>query len=86
MQDTINQMINFGGIQTGINLSLPQISQLNTQAGGDVANIVQNNGYYLQVLDPGAQVRGNRGTPIVNLWYTDGGSVQQISLTPIDIL
>jgi len=86
MQDPINQMINFGGIQTGINLSLPQISQLNTQAGGDVANIVQNDGYYLQVLDPGAQVRGNRGTPIVNLWYTDGGSVQQISLTPIDIL
>jgi len=40
----------------------------------------------LQVLDPGAQVRGNRGTPVINFWYTDGGAVQQITLASIDIL
>jgi hypothetical protein len=86
MLDPINQMLNFGGIQTGINLSLSQKSQLAYQAGQDVSNIVENTGYYMQVLDPGAQVRGNRGTPVINLWYTDGGSVQQISLASIDII
>jgi hypothetical protein len=85
MQDPINQMLNFGGIRSGIDLSEQQASIVNSEAGRDVAPIIEADGYYLQVLDPGAQVRGNRGTPVVNFWYTDGGAVQRINVASIDI-
>ena len=32
------------------------------------------------------QVRGLRGTPVINFWYTDGGAVQKISLASINIM
>ena len=51
-----------------------------------MATIIEQQGYYLQILDPGAQVRGNRGTPVINFWYTDGGAVQKITIASIDIL
>lgn len=84
--DPIVSAINFGTVRTGVVLSAAQIAQVNAAAGRDVASIIQQQGYYLQVLDPGAQVRGNRGTPVINFWYTDGGAVQQITVASIDIM
>lgn len=86
MADPIAQMLNFGGIRPGVILSQSQAAQVNQAAGRDVAGTIEQQGYYLQVLDPGAQVRGNRGTPVINFWYTDGGAVQQITVASIDIL
>lgn len=86
MIDPITSGINFGSIRTGISLSASQAAQVNQAAGLDVATIIQQQGYYLQILDPGAQVRGNRGTPIINFWYTDGGAVQKITVASIDIM
>ncbi len=86
MIDPINAAINFGGIRAGITLSESQKAQVNQAAGLDVATIIEQQGYYLQILDPGAQVRGLRGTPVVNFWYTDGGAVQKITVASIDIM
>jgi hypothetical protein len=86
MTDPINQALNFGSIRTGITLSESQKAQVNQQAGLEVASIIEQQGYYLQILDPGAQVRGNRGTPVINFWYTDGSAVQQINVPSIDIM
>ena len=86
MQDPINQFLNFGGIRAGVVLSQSQRAQVNSAAGLDVASIIETQGYYLQILDPGAQVRGQRGTPIINFWYTDGGAVQQITVASIDVM
>jgi hypothetical protein len=86
MIDPINQALNFGSIRTGITLSASQVAQINQAAGLDVSTIIEQQGYYLQILDPGAQVRGNRGTPIINFWYTDGGAVQKITVASIDIM
>jgi hypothetical protein len=47
--------------------------------------VLSTTGYYLQILDPGAIVRGGRGSPKCTLWYTDGGSVQKINLASIDV-
>ena len=63
-----------------------QAAAVNNAAGGNVAGTIQSNGYYLQILDPGAAARNARQTPIINLWYTDGGAVQQFSMASIDIL
>lgn len=81
----IQAMGNFGAWQPGVLLSGSQIAAVNSAAGLQVATVLQNVGWYLQVKDPGPTVRGNRGTPIINFWYTDGGSVNVISMASIDI-
>ena len=86
MIDPISAGINFGSIRTGITMSASQKAQVNQAAGLDVSTIIEQQGYYLQILDPGAQVRGNRGTPVINFWYTDGGAVQKINVASIDIM
>jgi hypothetical protein len=86
MIDPINSGINFGSIRTGIALSESQKAQVNQAAGRDVSTTLEQQGYYLQILDPGAQVRGNRGTPVINFWYTDGGAVQKITVASIDVM
>lgn len=86
MIDPISQALNFGSIRTGITMSAQQKAVVNQAAGLDVSTIIEQQGYYLQILDPGAQVRGNRGTPVINFWYTDGGAVQKINVASIDIM
>ena len=86
MIDPINSSLNFGSIRTGVTLSESQKAQLNQAAGRQVADIVQQQGYYLQILDPGAQVRAAGGSPIINFWYTDGGDVLKISISSVDII
>lgn len=86
MIDPITQALNFGAIRSGISMSASQKAQVNQAAGLDVSTTIEQQGYYLQILDPGAQVRGNRGTPVINFWYTDGGAVQKITVASIDIM
>ena len=81
----IKSMIDFGAIRTGITLSATEILAINTAAGFNVSNSVSANGYYLQILDPGPSARAARTSPIINLWYTDGGSIQQITLNSFDV-
>lgn len=83
----INNALNNGVIQVGVVLSSTQAAAVNQAAGvSNAASSVQNNGYYLQVLDPGATARNARQTPIINLWYSDGGAVQTFSMSSVDIL
>ena len=83
----IKAALNFGSIVSGVTLSGSQSAALNSATGDPNATAtIQNTGWYLQILDPGSIVRGNRGTPVINFWYTDGGSVQQISMSSTDVL
>lgn len=84
--DPIAQALNNGTIRTGVPLSNAQKAQINSAAGLDISKELTNNGYYLQVLPATAQVRGNRQSPPVNLWYMDGGAIQQITLASIAVL
>jgi hypothetical protein len=81
----IQQALNFGIITPGVTLSGTQIQAVNNAAGKDIATTLQNRGWYLQVLDPGATVRGQRGSPACTFWYTQGGSVQKITLNSIEL-
>lgn len=82
----INNALNAGVIVIGKTLSSTQALAVNSAAGANVAGIIQSNGYYLQILDPGATARNNRQTPIINLWYSGRSGIQQFSLSSIDIL
>ena len=76
--DIIGEAKNAGFIREGVVLSATQIATVQSQAGLDISNELQNQGWYLQILDPSAEVRAQRGTPIINFWYCDGGSIQYI--------
>jgi len=86
MSGPIADALNSGIIRTGVILDASQRADVNSAAGKDVADLIERQGYYMQTLDPGATVRQQRGTPVINFWYTDGGSVQKITLSAIDIL
>ncbi len=85
-QDPIVAAINCGVIRKGVSLSESQRAQVMSEAGLDISEELSIMGYYLQILDPTAEVRANRGTPIINLWYMDGGSVQKIVCSATTIL
>lgn len=83
--DPINAALNFGAIRPGVTLSAAQVAAINNAAGFDVATTVQNQGWYFLVQDASPEVRAARGSPPCTLWYTDGQSVQQITLASLQV-
>ena len=81
----IQQAITFGAIRKGVTLSALQIQEVNAAAGVAIDKTLSQQGYYIQVLDPGAVVRAARGTPTNTLWYMDGQSVQKIALSSVEV-
>lgn len=86
MLDPVDSALNNGTIHTGVSLSEAQKSQLLSEAGLDISTELFTKGYYIQILDPGAQVRAQRETPVISLWYSYGGSVHRIEVTSTAIL
>lgn len=84
--DPIKQAINAGVIRSGVVLSEQQKSVMNADAGVQIDTTVFQEGWYLKVADPGAQVRGVRGSPDMTVWYTDGGSVRTMNLSSVAVL
>ena len=79
--DTISRFVTFGAIRAGVTLSQTQQVQLLAEIGQDVSQTLENVGWYMQVTDPGAVVRGQRGTPNCAFYYMDGGSIQKIVMS-----
>ena len=84
--DVINTALNAGFIRTGVSLSESQKATVQQEAGLDISSALEVQGWYLQILDPDTTVRAERGTPIVNFWYMDGGSIQKITGTSTVLL
>ena len=82
----INNALNNGAIQTGVQLSSSQSAAVNAAAGVNCASTITANGYYLQILDPGAEARNAGQTPIINFWYTSGGAILAFTMSSIDVL
>lgn len=82
----IQEALNTGIIRTGVSISSDQTAVLIGQAGFDISSVLFSQGYYLQILDPGAQIRVQRKSPIINFWYCDGQSIQYINMNSINIL
>lgn len=76
----------FGTIQAGVVLDQNQKNIVNNQANLKIDGVLRTNGWYLQILPPSAADRQQRKSPIINLWYTDGQSVQKITIDATDIL
>lgn len=83
LMDPINQFQTFGGQRAGVSLSTAEAAEVNAAAGVAIDGTLSTRGWYLQVLDPTAQVRAARGTPPINYWYMDGQSVQVLQMASI---
>lgn len=81
----IKQGVTFGAIRAGVVLSSTQIANVNNAAGFDVATTLQNIGWYLLIKPASPQVRAARGPWAITLWYCDGGDVQTITLSSIEV-
>jgi uncharacterized protein DUF3383 len=75
----------FGAWVAGVALSPTEQLAVNTAAGITIAPTLQSQGWYLQVEDPGSTVRGERGSPVITFWYSDGGSIQALNLSSVDV-
>ena len=86
--DVIDAAVTSGIIRSGVRLSQSQQQQVDTQAGRTVSDVVQTRGWYLLIDDAAnfAQVRQNRESPLAYLWYTDGGSIQKLTVRSIAVI
>ena len=83
MDDPVQRALNFGAIRAGVSLSTLQQAEIDNAAGGKVSDVVEQRGWFIKIQDPGASVRASRGSPVIHLWYTDGQSVQKVSLASV---
>lgn len=83
--EPIKQGLNFGAFRAGVTLSAAQIAEVNSAAGVKIDTTLNEQGWYLQVLDALPQVRAARQSPPVNFWYMDGQSVQRLNIASIDV-
>lgn len=84
MLDQINAALSFGAIRSGVTLSANQAQAVNAAAGGrNIAETIVQRGWYVLVQAASPAVRAARGTPPVSFFYTDGQSIQQITLSSV---
>ena len=74
----------FGAFAPGT-ISAAQIAAVNNAAGAIIANVLQTQGWYLQINPAPANVEQNRGPWAITFFYLDRGSVQSISLSSIAV-
>lgn len=80
--DPIQAFLDFGAYAPGA-ISRAQATSVNTDAGAQVSDSLQTQGYYLQVLQAASTARASRTSPPCKFWYLDRGSVQAISLASV---
>jgi len=83
--DPIQAALDFGAIRAGVTLSAQQRAVINNVAGFDISDVVQTRGWYFLVQDASSTVRAARESPPCTLWYTDGQSVQSITLASLQV-
>jgi hypothetical protein len=83
--DPLNAAVNFGAIRTGVALSASQIAEIRNAVGSDVSGAIASTGYYLQIKPATASQRVTRSSPSMTLFYTDGGSIQSLTLASIEV-
>ena len=82
LQSPIQQGLAFGAYGPG-NISAAQAAEVNNAAGAAIANVLQSQGYYLQVNQQPSNVRAARGPWFITFWYLGRGSVQSIDMSSV---
>lgn len=78
--NTMQTGLNNGVIDIGVTLDQDTQDQINRDAGRIITPTLYEKGFFVLVLQPSQNNRINRESPIMDVWYTTGGSVQKTSL------
>ena len=84
-QDPIEAAVNFGAIRRGVVLSQSQKAQMQSVLGVDVSAVMSEKGWYLQIQPATAAIRAARSSPVMTLYYMDGGSIHSVTLASIEV-
>ena len=85
LRGVVDEAVNFGAIRAGVTLSAQQKAEVNNLAGGNIADTLELQGWYVLVQDANSSVRAARGSPPCTVFYTDGQSVQTITLSSVNV-
>ena len=87
VDSVMQQGLIFGSVVAGVSLSTSEQLLINNLMNNQrAAGVVSAVGFFTQVLDPGATVRASRGSPIINVAYADGESIQTLFVNTYDVL
>lgn len=85
--DPINDAKRNGVIDTGLELSNSQVQQLLTETNNPtIKQDLYSKGYWYLIEAPSANVRTERGTPRLGLWFSYAGSIQRVSMPLVAVL
>jgi hypothetical protein len=85
LADPIQQALSFGAFGPDT-LSASQISKVNNDAGQKISDVLQTQGYYLQIVAASPATRQARTSPQITFWYIDQGSIQSLDLSSVGLL
>lgn len=85
MADVTEQFKAWGGIRAGVTLSAAQKLEISNAVGEDVSATIFATGYYLYIGDMLPALRAGRTSPSCSLWYSDGGSIQKLTLASTEV-
>jgi hypothetical protein len=82
--DAINAGLNFAMYAPG-SISSEQQAAVNYEAGTSISQLLQNQGWSLQILDAPSASRAARTSPPMKFWYLDRGSIQKININSVSV-
>lgn len=85
MTARLEQFKTWGGLSTGTTLDANQITAIKNTVGSDVSTTLTSKGYYVYIGPFTATMRSNRTTPVVYVWYCDGGFIQKLTVNSVEV-
>lgn len=86
LQDPISLCLRNGVIDPGLDLSESQRVQIMQEVGQDITTTLFTKGYWYGIEMPSANVRAERGSPIVSIFYCYAGAIQRITAEVTSII
>lgn len=86
LQDPINICLRNGVIDEGLALSESQRVQIMQEVGQDISTTLFTKGYWFGIEMPSANVRAERGSPVISLYYCYAGAVQRLACEVVSVI
>ncbi len=81
----MNQFGLWGGFSTGATLTPTQTNTINSVTGVDVSSTLSNQGYFIYIGPFTPSMRAARTSPVIYIWYVDGGVIQEVYINSIEV-
>lgn len=86
LQDPISLCLRNGVIDPGLDLSESQRVQILQEVGDDISTTLFTKGYWYGIEMPSANVRAQRGSPVITLYYCYAGGIQRADIEAVAVI